>query len=85
MEPGAPHSEGTAEQIEQEARRKLIDELAEQARNGGARKQAEDERLLAEWIHDRRQKFDPDYDGVGNGVDFGGGGDCGGGGCGGGD
>ena len=83
MTAGPTHSEGTAEKIDPATRQQLIDDLAEQARNGGARARAEAERLNAEWLHERRLKYDPEYCGSGFGDfggDGGGGGDCGGGG-----
>ena len=69
---GFTHSESPAAQIDPATRERLIAELAEQARNGGAREKAEFERLLAEWLHERRQKYDPDYDGIGDGGIIGG-------------
>ena len=47
---GATHSESAAPQINPATRERLSAELAEQARNGGAREKAELEQLTAAWL-----------------------------------
>ena len=63
IQTGTTPSEGPAPQIDLEAQQRLIDELADQARNGGKREQAELEQQSAEWLEKNywRVFSDPAY------------------------